>query len=73
MLVMTGLWDGTQPADGSAFRSFTLVTAEPNQLLRQIGHHRAPVLLGPDHWSTWLTGSATEAESLIGPPSEDSL
>ena len=73
MLVMAGLWDETQPAEDPAFRSFTLVTAEPNQLLRDIGHHRAPVLLGPDQWSTWLSGSATEAEALIGPPPEASL
>ena len=75
MLVMAGLWDETQPADGDgpAFRSFTLVTAEPNQLLREIGHHRAPVLLEPDQWSTWLTGSSTEAEALVGPPPEGSL
>ncbi|MDT8437551.1 MAG: SOS response-associated peptidase [Wenzhouxiangellaceae bacterium] len=68
MLVMAGLWDETQPADGPAFRSFTLVTTEPNPLLREIGHHRAPVLLGPEQWSIWLTGSSTAAEALIGPP-----
>jgi putative SOS response-associated peptidase YedK len=73
MLVMAGLWDETQPADGPAFRSFTLVTAEPNHLLRDIGHHRAPVLLEPDQWSTWLNGPAEEAEGLIVPPSEGSL
>jgi len=73
MLVMAGLWDETQPADGAAFRSFTLVTAEPNSLLREIGHHRAPVLLGPDQWSTWLTGSADEAGTLIVPPPGDAL
>lgn len=73
MLVMAGLWDETRPAEGPAFRSFTLVTAEPNQLLRDIGHHRAPVVLQPEAWSTWLTGSETEAESLIAPPPDDAL
>jgi len=73
MLVMAGLWDETKPADAPAFRSFTLVTAEPNHLLREIGHHRAPVLLSPQQWSAWLTGSADEAETLIVPPPKDAL
>lgn len=73
MLVMAGLWDETQPVDGPAFRSFTLVTAEPNAVLREIGHHRAPVLLEPDQWLTWLSGSAAQAEALIGPPPDGCL
>lgn len=73
MLVMAGLWDETQPPGGTAFRSFTLVTAEPNQLLRDIGHHRAPVILDPDQWSAWLQGTADKAEAVIGPPPEGSL
>jgi len=31
------------------------------------------VLLGPEQWTTWLTGSADEAETLIAPPPEDAL
>jgi putative SOS response-associated peptidase YedK len=73
MLVMAGLWDQTRPAGGDAFRSFTLITTEPNQLLRDIGHHRAPVILGPDQWSTWLQGGAQQAEAVIAPPPECSL
>lgn len=73
MLVMAGLWDESRPPAGAPFRSFTLVTAEPNQLLRDIGHHRAPVILGPEQWSAWLHGSAQEAEAVIAAPPEGAL
>ena len=73
MLVMAGLWDETIPPGAVPFRSFTLVTTEPNQLLRDIGHHRAPVIVGPDQFSTWLEGSAEAAQAIIAPPAEGSL
>jgi len=73
MLVMAGLWDETRPAVGEPFRSFTLVTTGPNRLLTEIGHHRAPVILEPQSWQTWLSGSAEAAESLIQAPPDDSL
>ncbi|MGY6553446.1 MAG: SOS response-associated peptidase [Wenzhouxiangella sp.] len=73
MLVMAGLWDETRPADGEPFRSFTLVTTGPNRLLTEIGHHRAPVILAPDAWQTWLTGPAEAAETLIQPPADGLL
>ena len=73
MLVVAGLWDETIPPGAVPFRSFTLVTTEPNQLLRDIGHHRAPVILGPDQFSTWLEGSAEAAQAIIAPPTDGSL
>ena len=73
MLILAGLWDRTQAPGAEPFRSFTLVTTEPNRLLTDIGHHRAPVLLEPEAWQTWLTGPPEVAERLIGPPPDDSL
>ncbi len=73
MLVMAGLWDESTPADGRPRRSCTLVTTGPNGLLTEIGHHRAPVMLQPGDWQTWLTGSAEQAEKLIRSPAEGSL
>lgn len=73
MLVFAGLWDESTTPEGERRRSFTLITTEPNGLLRDIGHHRAPVILGQERWSTWLSGTAKEAERLLVPPPEDSL
>lgn len=73
MLVMAGLWDESAPPAGDPRRSVTLVTAGPNRLLTEIGHHRAPAILPPEAWQTWLEGTPEEAERLILPPAEDSL
>jgi putative SOS response-associated peptidase YedK len=73
MLVFAGLWDESTTPDGETRRSFTLVTTEPNALLREIGHHRAPVTLRPEQWSTWLSGSNEEAEQLLQAPPDGSL
>ena len=73
MLVMAGLWDQTVPPGREPFRSFTLVTTGPNRLLTDIGHHRAPVILDPDAWQSWLSGPPEIAERLLLPPPEESL
>jgi putative SOS response-associated peptidase YedK len=70
-LVMAGLWDRSPLPDGSDLESFTIVTTEPNQLLRDIGHHRAPVMIDSDQWDTWLSGAPEQAETLIRPPPDD--
>jgi putative SOS response-associated peptidase YedK len=70
-LVMAGLWERSPLPDGSDLESFTIVTTQPNQLLTDIGHHRAPVMIDPDDWDTWLSGEPTDAESLIRPPADD--
>ncbi|NEZ04217.1 SOS response-associated peptidase [Wenzhouxiangella sp. XN201] len=73
LLVMAGLWDRSEAPEGDAIESFTLVTTEPNRLLRDIGHHRAPVILEPEDFETWLTGSPGEAERLLRPPADGTL
>jgi len=70
-LVMAGLWDRSPLPDGSDLESFTIVTTEPNRLLTDIGHHRAPVMIDSSDWETWLSGEPSDAESLIKPPVDD--
>lgn len=73
MLVMAGLWDESVTPDGEVRRSVTLVTTEPNRLLTEIGHNRAPVILEPEDWSIWLDESSANAERVIRPPAEGTL
>lgn len=68
LFAMAGIWDRSPETEVEAVESCTIVTTEPNSLLREIGHHRASVLLSPDDWDTWLTGDSDQAESLIAPP-----
>jgi len=72
-LVMAGLWERSLRPDKSALESFTIITTEPNDVLRDIGHHRAPVVLDRGDWQAWLTGTDQQAEALLRPPADDSL
>ena len=48
-----GLWDSWQDAAGDIVRSCTIITTEPNELLRPI-HNRMPVILPKALESFWL-------------------
>jgi putative SOS response-associated peptidase YedK len=54
---LAGLWDTWRKPDGSLFESFTIITTEPNELLRPI-HRRMPVILSKDDEQSWLDCSA---------------
>ena len=73
LLLVAGLWARSTPPDGEPIESVTLLTTGPNRLLRDIGHHRAPVLLERDALMTWLEGSDDRAMQLIHPPRDDAL
>lgn len=51
---MAGLWETWRTPEGDAVRSCTLITTEPNALMRTI-HNRMPVILPPDAWDIWLS------------------
>lgn len=68
-----GLWDQSQSNNGQLIESFTIITTSPNQLLQDIGHHRAPVNIEPEKWDAWLTGHRSESEALLVPPASDEM
>lgn len=50
-----GLWESWQGADDEIVESCTLLTTEPNELVRSVGHHRMPVLLSDEtSYTAWL-------------------
>ena len=55
------LWEGVAP-DASA-GSCTLLTTEPNALLREV-HDRMPVILGPADYARWLDPALTTLAAL---------
>jgi len=73
LLVAAGLWERSVPDRARPIDSFTIITTGPNAVLSEIGHDRAPVLLRPPQFESWLAGPAGEAERLIAPPADDLL
>jgi putative SOS response-associated peptidase YedK len=58
-----GLWDLWNSTDGSQIYSATIITTEPNEILKPI-HNRMPVILPAETYPTWLTPSEMAAEKL---------
>src|SRR5262245_39616756 len=55
---LAGLWDVWRKPDGKRVESFTIITTEPNEMLRPI-HNRMPVILRPEDEEQWLDVSRT--------------
>jgi putative SOS response-associated peptidase YedK len=64
-----GLWDVWRKPDGKRVESFTIITTEPNELVRPV-HNRMPVILRPEDEEQWLDASRTpfaKAKSALKP------
>lgn len=58
VFVFAGLWEGWKdPATEAWLRTCTIITGEPNELLREI-HTRMPVILTEEVHDAWLSGEA---------------
>jgi putative SOS response-associated peptidase YedK len=53
VFAFAGLWEHWQGKEAEAIESCTLLTTEPNDLLRPI-HNRMPVILHPEDYGPWL-------------------
>ncbi|MCJ7700742.1 MAG: SOS response-associated peptidase, partial [Anaerolineales bacterium] len=49
-----GLWENWHSPDGSQILSTTIITTQPNDLVKPI-HNRMPVILPEDSYQAWLT------------------
>ena len=61
--VFAGLWETWQPSEGEKILSFTIITTEPNELIKPI-HHRMPVILHADAEDEWLNTDIQDTERL---------
>jgi putative SOS response-associated peptidase YedK len=69
VFVFAGLWEGWKPPGSEEwFRTCTIITGEPNDLVREI-HTRMPVILPEEHHDVWLSGEAGK-EILVPFPAE---
>jgi putative SOS response-associated peptidase YedK len=58
-----GLWEHWRPPEGADIESCTILTTEPNELLRPI-HNRMPVILAPTAYDQWLDPTFQQTEPL---------
>lgn len=64
---MAGIWDEwVNPETGEIIKSFAIVTVPANTLLRQLPHHRSPVILKKEDEQRWLhAGSLQDVTALL--------
>lgn len=65
-LGLAGLWAAWRnPDDGRRLTTCTIITTDPNELLRPI-HNRMPVVLAPEHWDRWLGRDLIDPDEVAG-------
>jgi len=58
-----GLWDSWVSSEGKELQTYTIITTEPNDLVRPI-HNRMPVILLPENEDKWLDTGLKDTSSL---------
>ncbi len=58
-----GLWETWNPPGQEPVNSCTIITTEPNELLKSV-HHRMPVILNLKDYSRWLDTNIQAADEL---------
>jgi putative SOS response-associated peptidase YedK len=59
-----GLWEDWHSPDGSQILSTTIITTQPNELVKPI-HNRMPVILPESAYEAWLTPGEVDTRTLI--------
>lgn len=66
--MMAGLARQTRLADGSDHFTVAIITVDPNEVLKSVGHNRSPALLRSDKEALqWLEGDEHDARALLRP------
>lgn len=65
---LCGLGSWYTAPDGSQKLSISIITVEPNEILKSVGHHRSPAILeSPDQAEAWLRAPRQQALELLRP------
>jgi putative SOS response-associated peptidase YedK len=72
--LMAGLARKTTLPDGSEHSTVAIITVNPNEVLKSVGHHRSPALLrSGEEAKTWLSGSRSDARELLRPHENETM
>ena len=63
LFAAAGLYEWWNAPDGSEIRSYTIITFEPNELMRNT-HDRMPAIMPREHYDAWLNPSNEDIEGL---------
>ncbi|MGZ9039151.1 MAG: SOS response-associated peptidase [Burkholderiales bacterium] len=55
LLAFAGLWERWRMSNGETLVTYTVITGEPNQVVKPL-HDRMPVVLAPHDYDKWLSG-----------------
>ena len=70
IFAFAGLWSDWKDESGKIIRTATIITCEPNSLVKKI-HDRMPVILNPKDFELWLkSDDLGEVQKLLKPLSE---
>jgi putative SOS response-associated peptidase YedK len=74
VFAFAGLWDSWKDVEGKEFRTYTIVTCEPNDTMAPI-HTRMPVILAKEDEEVWTTVDAdlSEVTKLMKPYRDDDM
>lgn len=64
VFAFAGLWETWRSPDGSEIDTCTILTTEPNDLIKPL-HHRMAVILEPEDYGTWLDPDEVPSEVLM--------
>ncbi len=72
--MLCGLASWFTAKDGLKQLSVSIITVEPNEVLKSVGHHRSPAILrNPDEAALWLRAPKPEALKLLRPFPEENM
>ena len=72
--LMAGLARRMTMPDGSERLTVAIITVDPNEVLKSVGHNRSPAILrGGTEARTWLRGEAGEARELLRPYENETM
>lgn len=63
LMLMAGLWDVWEQADGQILHSYTIITTSPAEPVAHL-HDRMPVILSRESADTWLDDTTTEEQAV---------
>jgi putative SOS response-associated peptidase YedK len=71
-VAFAGLWENWYDSDGSDIESGAIVTTDANGVVASI-HDRMPVVVAPEDFERWLSGTPAEAAELLRPAPNDTF